>query len=154
MHAQCTESQEVAKALAAKAKETEGELVRLRRLEANHVAELDSVKRVEQEKVDSLNQRLGEVDEKCQKLSSEMATQSKVQTETAKRWVDEISALDRGLAGKSLVNIFFPSFAGFRLSAGGRNSVGSRQLEKLRISPGFWLVAGGICLTAAARRIS
>jgi hypothetical protein len=49
--------------------------------------------------VDNLNQRLGEVDEKCQNLSSDMATQSKVLSDTAKRWVDEISALDRGLAG-------------------------------------------------------
>ena len=77
----------------------EGELARLRRLEANHLTELNNVKQVEQEKVDSLNQRLGEVDEKCQKLSSEMATQSKLLSDTAKRWVDEISALDRGLAG-------------------------------------------------------
>jgi hypothetical protein len=46
-----------------------------------------------------LNQHLGEVDEKCQKLSSEMATKSKVLTETTRCWVDEISALDRGLAG-------------------------------------------------------
>ncbi|KAM0845108.1 hypothetical protein ACQ4PT_056606 [Festuca glaucescens] len=45
--AQCTASQETAKALAAQAKETEGELARLRRLEANHLAELEAVKRVE-----------------------------------------------------------------------------------------------------------
>jgi hypothetical protein len=179
MHAQCTESQEVAKALAAKAKETEGELAHLRWLEDNHLAELDSIKWVEQEKVDSLNQWLGEVDEKSQKLSSEMATQSKALTETAKRWVDEISALDRGLAGRSLLSIFFPSFAGFRLLAGGKNSIGSGQLEKLRISPGFrlvagccllvgcrqadfltsiisilWLVAAGVCSPAAARLVS
>ncbi|KAK1698304.1 hypothetical protein QYE76_015001 [Lolium multiflorum] len=44
---QCAESQEVARALAANAKETEGELLRLRRLEANHLAELAAVKRVE-----------------------------------------------------------------------------------------------------------
>ncbi|KAK1613914.1 hypothetical protein QYE76_019431 [Lolium multiflorum] len=50
------------------AQATEGELGRLRRLEANHVAELDSVRKIEQEKVDSLNRRLGEVDEQCQKL--------------------------------------------------------------------------------------
>jgi hypothetical protein len=87
--------------LAAQAKETEGELARLRRLEANHIAELDSIKWVEQEKVDNLNQRLGMVDEKCQKLSSDMAAQSKVLSEMSKRWVKEISALDRGMAGKS-----------------------------------------------------
>jgi hypothetical protein len=48
----------------------EGELARLRCLEANHLIELNNVKPVEQQKVDNLNQRLGEVDEKCQKLSS------------------------------------------------------------------------------------
>ena len=92
-------SQEAAKALAAQARETEGELARLRRLEANHLAELEAVKRVEQERVDNLNRRLGEVDEQRQKLISDMATQSKVLSDTAKRWVEEISALDRGLAG-------------------------------------------------------
>jgi hypothetical protein len=51
---------------------TEGELGRLRRLETNHAAELDSIKRVEQEKVDSLNRHLSEVDEQCRKLSSDM----------------------------------------------------------------------------------
>ncbi|KAM0860213.1 hypothetical protein ACQ4PT_046680 [Festuca glaucescens] len=61
--AQCTTSQETAKALAAQAKETEGELACLHRLEANHLAELEAVKRVEQERVDSLNRHLGEVDE-------------------------------------------------------------------------------------------
>jgi hypothetical protein len=55
-------------------KETEGEPARLRRLEANHLTELNVVKQVEQEKVDNLNRCLVEVDEKCQKLSSEMAT--------------------------------------------------------------------------------
>ncbi|KAM0839211.1 hypothetical protein ACQ4PT_060453 [Festuca glaucescens] len=63
--AQCATSQEMAKALAAQAKETEGELSRLRRLEANHLTELEAVKHIEQEKVDSLNRRLGEVDEQC-----------------------------------------------------------------------------------------
>ncbi|KAM0870359.1 hypothetical protein ACQ4PT_040051 [Festuca glaucescens] len=75
---QCFASQESARALAAKVKEIEGELARLRRLEANHLTELNAIKQVEQEKVDNLNQCLGEVDEKCQKLSSEMATQSKL----------------------------------------------------------------------------
>jgi hypothetical protein len=66
-------------------KETEGEMARLRRLEANHLTELSPIKQVEQEKVDNLNQRLGEVDEKCQKLSSEMGTQSKMLLDMAKR---------------------------------------------------------------------
>jgi TolA-binding protein len=85
VHVQCAKSQEVARALAAKAKVIEGELLRLRRLEANHLAELDSVKRVEQEKVDNLNQRLGEVDGQCRKLREEMTTQSQVLMATAKR---------------------------------------------------------------------
>ncbi|KAM0931461.1 hypothetical protein ACQ4PT_000466 [Festuca glaucescens] len=101
--AQCTASQETAKALAAQAKETEGELARLPRLEANHLAELEAVKRVEQERVDSLNQCLGEVDEQRQKLSSDMAAQSKVLSDTAKRWLEEISMLDRSLVVVNLV---------------------------------------------------
>jgi hypothetical protein len=62
----------------------EGELGRLRHLEASHLTELNNIKRVEQEKVDDFSQRLGEVDEKCQKLSSEMGTQSKMLLDTAK----------------------------------------------------------------------
>ena len=112
--AQCTASQETAKTLASQAKETEGELARLRRLEASHLTELEAAKRVEQGKVDDLNRRLGEVNEQRLKLSSDMAAQSKALSETSKRWVDEISALDRGLAG-----IFALSLAGFRLVAGG-----------------------------------
>jgi polyhydroxyalkanoate synthesis regulator phasin len=108
-------------------KETEGELARLRRLEANHLTELNAIKQVEQEKVDNLNQRLGEVDEKCQKLSNEMATQSKVLSETAKRWVDEISVLDRGLAGTLFFTCCIFPFS-FRLLAGGwrQGSAGGR----------------------------
>ncbi|KAK1669655.1 hypothetical protein QYE76_057814 [Lolium multiflorum] len=111
LRVQCADSQEVAKALAAKAKETEGELSRLRRLEANHLAELDSVKRVEQEKVDNLNLHLNGVDEQCQKLNNDMVAQSKVLTKTAKHWVEEISALDRGLAGTC--RLLSAGFTGF-----------------------------------------
>ncbi|KAM0840697.1 hypothetical protein ACQ4PT_059472 [Festuca glaucescens] len=68
---QCSQSQEVAKGLATK---------------------------VEQEKVDGLNRKLGEVDEKCQRLSSEVTKQSTLLTETARKWTEEISRLDRGLA--------------------------------------------------------
>ncbi|KAM0898012.1 hypothetical protein ACQ4PT_022202 [Festuca glaucescens] len=133
--AQCAASQETAKALAAQAKETEGELARLRRLEANHLTELEAAKRVEQEKVDDLNRRLAEVNEQCQKLSSDMAAQSKVLSETSKRWVDEISALDRGLAG-----IFALSFAGFRLVAGGYRFAGWLQADlNFVFFSGFWL---------------
>ena len=83
----------------------------MRRLEASHLTELEAAKRVEQGKVDDLNRRLGEVNEQRLKLSSDMAAQSKALFETSKRWVDEISALDRGLAG-----IFALSLAGFRLA--------------------------------------
>nr|XP_051208573.1 formin-like protein 14 [Lolium perenne] len=108
-------ARETARVLAAKAKETEGELSCLRRLEASHITELDSIKRVEQEKVDSLNRRLSEVDEKCQKLSSDMTAQSKVLSETSKRWVEEISALDRGMAAT------FPETQEEALAAVGRS---------------------------------
>jgi hypothetical protein len=59
----------------------EGELARLHHLEVNHLTELNTVRKVEQEKVDNLNQRLGEVDKKCQKLSSEMASESNLMSE-------------------------------------------------------------------------
>jgi hypothetical protein len=36
-----------------------------------------------------------------------MTTKSQKLTATAKRWVEEISALDRGLVGKSLLLSFF-----------------------------------------------
>jgi hypothetical protein len=113
----------VVKAAALKAKETEGELTRLRRLEANHLTELDSVKRVEQKKVENLNQRLGEVYSQFRKLRKDMDAQSQVLTATTKRWVDEISGLDRSLVGKSFI-VFLPSSC--RLPAVGRNSDGGR----------------------------
>jgi hypothetical protein len=42
--AQYVESEKTVKAAASKAQEAEGELARLRRLEANHLADLDSIK--------------------------------------------------------------------------------------------------------------
>ena len=74
--------------------------------------------------MDNWNQHLGEVDVKCQKLSSDMAAQSKVLFKTSKRWVDEISALDRGLAG-----IFALSLAGFRLAGRRLLFAGWRQAD-------------------------
>jgi uncharacterized membrane protein YdbT with pleckstrin-like domain len=100
-------------------------------LEANHIAELDSIRKSEQEKVDSLHHRLGEVDEQCQKLHSEMTAQSKVLTETSKRWVAEISALDRGMAGNLLLLRVLTSLAGFRLAA----LLPTGGWKRLRISP-------------------
>ncbi|KAM0924166.1 hypothetical protein ACQ4PT_005132 [Festuca glaucescens] len=95
---QCSQSQEVAKGLAAKVKMLEEELEWLRKQESEHQAELASVKQVGQEKVDSLNRKLGEVDEKCQRLSSEVTKQSTLLMETARKWTEDISRLDRGLA--------------------------------------------------------
>jgi hypothetical protein len=118
-------------------------------LEANHVAELDSIRKSEQEKVDSLHHRLGEVDEQCQKLRSEMTAQSKVLTETSKRWVTEISALDRGMVGNLLLLRVLTSLAGFRLVAGDRDSVASWRPEKLRISPASgWRRVAFVCWLA------
>jgi hypothetical protein len=62
---------------------------------------------VEQEKVDDLSRRLDEVDGQCRKLREEVNSKSEELTATAKRWVAEISALDRGLAGKSCFLIIF-----------------------------------------------
>ncbi|KAM0839714.1 hypothetical protein ACQ4PT_060137 [Festuca glaucescens] len=87
---------EIAQAI--KVKALEEELERLRKKESEHQAELLSVKQAEQEKVDGLNRKLGEVDEKCQRLSSEVTKQSTLLTETARRWTEDISRLDRGLA--------------------------------------------------------
>jgi hypothetical protein len=113
-------------------------LGRLRWLEANHIIELDSVKRVGQEKVDNLSRRLDEVDEQRRKLHEEVTSKSEELTATAKRWVEEISTLDRGLAGKSLLfSLFYllPASGcrlGFLLAAG--------SWRNLNIS---WLLAGG-----------
>ncbi|KAK1684560.1 hypothetical protein QYE76_045408 [Lolium multiflorum] len=95
------ESEKAVQAAAAKVKETEGELARLRRLEANHLTELDSLKRVEQEKVADLSKRLEEVERQRMEVRKEVASKSNELTATTKRWVEEISSLDRGLAGKS-----------------------------------------------------
>nr|XP_051221762.1 uncharacterized protein LOC127340017 [Lolium perenne] len=69
--AQSAESKQAVRTAAAKAKETEGGLARLRRLEANHLTELASIRRVEQEKVDDLSKRLEEVDQQRLKLRDE-----------------------------------------------------------------------------------
>ncbi|KAK1695957.1 hypothetical protein QYE76_012654 [Lolium multiflorum] len=129
--AQCTESEKAVQAAAAKAQETEGELTRLRRLEANHLAELAAVKRVEQEKVDDLSRRLDEVDGQCRKLHDEVSSKSEELTATAKRWVAEISALDRGLAAA------FPEAQQAALDAAGRAREARRQATGEESSPHF-----------------
>ncbi|XP_047084691.1 uncharacterized protein LOC124695934, partial [Lolium rigidum] len=104
--AQCAESEKAVQAAAAKAQETEGELTRLRRLEANQITELASVKRVEQEKVDNLSKRLEEVDQQRLKLCDEVTSKWNELMATAKRWMTEISALDRGLEGWEKATFF------------------------------------------------
>ncbi|KAK1599891.1 hypothetical protein QYE76_018726 [Lolium multiflorum] len=119
--AQRPEAEKAAKAVADKAQETDGELTRLRRLEANHVIELESVKRVEQEKVDNLSKRLEEVDQQRLKLRQEVTSKSNELSATAKRWVGEISSLDRGLAAA------FPEVQAVALAAAGKAREARRQ---------------------------
>ena len=127
---QCSQSQEVAKGLAAKVKALEEELERLRKQESEHQAELASIKQAEQEKVDGLNRKLGEVDKKCQRLSSEVTKQSTLLTETARRWTEDISRLDRGLAGKFCFPLFlFSSHLSGSSCQLAADSAGSRQLD-------------------------
>jgi hypothetical protein len=52
--------------------------------------------------VDDLSKRLEEVDQQRLKLRDEVNSKPNELLATAKRWVSEISALDRGLAGESL----------------------------------------------------
>jgi phosphate uptake regulator len=86
----------------------DGELKRLRQLEANHLKELAALKKAEEEKVEALSKRLEEVDRQRLALRQEVTSKSEELSATAKRWVDEISRLDRGLAGESLY-FSFPS---------------------------------------------
>jgi hypothetical protein len=75
--------------------------------------------------VEDLSRRLAEVEKQRLALHQEVTAKSAELSATAKRWVEEISALDRGLAGEFFA--FFLSFPlpafGWRLSA----SVDSRQ---------------------------
>ncbi|KAK1609921.1 hypothetical protein QYE76_033594 [Lolium multiflorum] len=60
--AQCAESEEAGRAAAAKLRVADGELTRLRKLEANHLKELAALRKAEEEKVEGLSKRLEEVD--------------------------------------------------------------------------------------------
>lgn len=95
----------------------DGELKRLRLLEANHLKELAALKKEQEEKLEGLSKRLEEVERQRLSLQQEVTTKSNELSATAKRWVSEISALDRGLAGECIF-MFLP-FAGFRLSTAG-----------------------------------
>ena len=140
--AQCAESEKAVQAAAVKARETDGELARLRRLEANHLVELEAAKRVGREEVENLKKRLEEVDQQRLKLRDEVTSKSNELSATAKRWVSEISALDRGLAGESL-HLFLP-FAGFRLSAAGLGWQPAAETTSAIDISIFRLGAGGV----------
>ncbi|XP_071683509.1 uncharacterized protein [Lolium perenne] len=94
----CAESEEAGRSAASKLKLAEQELTRLRLLEQNHLAELNSLRTAEKEKVDDLSRRLTEVEKQRLVLQEEVTAKSTELTATAKRWTDEFSALDRGLA--------------------------------------------------------
>ncbi|KAK1699015.1 hypothetical protein QYE76_015712 [Lolium multiflorum] len=96
--AQCAESEEAGRAAAAKLKVADGELGRLRWLEENHLKELALLRTAEKEKVDDLRKRLHEVEKQRLALQEEVTTKSAELSATAKRWVEEIGSLDRGLA--------------------------------------------------------
>ncbi|KAK1642852.1 hypothetical protein QYE76_060657 [Lolium multiflorum] len=93
--AQCATSEEANQAAAAKLKV---ELKRLRLLEANHLKELAALKKEQEEKLGGLSKRLEEVERQRLSLQQEVTTKSNELSATAKRWLGELSALDRGLA--------------------------------------------------------
>ncbi|KAK1698889.1 hypothetical protein QYE76_015586 [Lolium multiflorum] len=97
--AQCAESEEAGCAAAAKLKVADGELTRLRKLEANHLKELAALRKAEEEKVEGLSTRLEKVEQQRLALQQEVTAKSEELSATAKRWVQEMSRLDRGLAG-------------------------------------------------------
>ncbi|XP_071679057.1 uncharacterized protein [Lolium perenne] len=98
--AQCAESEEAGRSAAGKLKLAEQELTRLRLLEQNHLTELNSLRTAEKAKVDDLSRRLTEVEKQRLALQEEVTAKSTELTATAKRWTDDFSALDRGLAGE------------------------------------------------------
>ncbi|KAK1609321.1 hypothetical protein QYE76_032994 [Lolium multiflorum] len=101
--AQCVTSEEANRAAAAKLKVADGELKRLRQLEANHLKELAALKKDGEEKLADLSRRLDEVERQRLALREEVTTKSNELSATAKRWLEELSALDRGLAGESFI---------------------------------------------------
>ncbi|KAK1694477.1 hypothetical protein QYE76_011174 [Lolium multiflorum] len=97
--AQCAESEEAGRAAAAKLWVADGKLTRLRKLEANHLKELAALRKAEEEKVEGLSKRLEKVEQQRLELQREVTAKSEEMSATAKRWVQEIGRLDRGLAG-------------------------------------------------------
>ncbi|KAK1601645.1 hypothetical protein QYE76_026947 [Lolium multiflorum] len=75
--AQCAESEEAGRAAAAKLKVADGELTRLRKLEANHLKELAALGKAEEEKVDDLSKRLERVEQQRLELQQEVTSKSR-----------------------------------------------------------------------------
>ncbi|XP_071679975.1 uncharacterized protein [Lolium perenne] len=119
--AQCATSEEANRAAAAKLKVADGELKRLRLLEANHLKELAALKKEQEEKLEGLSKRLEEVERQRLSLQQEVTTKSNELSATAKRWLGELSALDRGLAAA------FPEAQEEALAAVGRAREDRRQ---------------------------
>nr|XP_051215238.1 uncharacterized protein LOC127332965 [Lolium perenne] len=119
--AQCATSEEANRAAAAKLKVADGELKRLRLLEANHLKELAALKKEQEEKLEGLSKRLEEVERQRLSLQQEVTTKSNESSATAKRWLGELSALDRGLAAA------FPEAQEEALAAVGRAREDRRQ---------------------------
>ncbi|KAK1691991.1 hypothetical protein QYE76_008688 [Lolium multiflorum] len=119
--AQCATSEEANQAAAAKLKVADGELKRLRLLEANHLKELAALKKEQEEKLEGLSKRLEEVERQRLSLQQEVTTKSNELSATAKRWLGELSALDRGLAAA------FPEAQEEALAAVGRAREDRRQ---------------------------
>ncbi|KAK1687022.1 hypothetical protein QYE76_047870 [Lolium multiflorum] len=92
--AQCAESEEAGRSAAAKLKVAELELTRLRRLEENHLKELDLLKTTEREKVEDLSRRLTKVEKQRLALQEEVTTKTTEASATAKRPVSARCALD------------------------------------------------------------
>ncbi|KAK1665638.1 hypothetical protein QYE76_053797 [Lolium multiflorum] len=119
--AQCAESEEAGRAAAAKLKVADGELTRLRKLEANHLKELATLRKAEADKVEDLSKRLERVEQQRLELQQEVTSKSEELSATAKRWVGEMSRLDRGLAAA------FPEAQEAALAAAGKARDARRQ---------------------------
>ncbi|KAK1609113.1 hypothetical protein QYE76_032786 [Lolium multiflorum] len=88
---------------------------------SNHITELEAAKQAGREEVEDLSRRLEEVEKQRRALRDEVTAQSQELTETAKRWVSEISVLDRGLAAA------FPEAQDAALAAVGKAREERRQ---------------------------
>ncbi|XP_071678083.1 uncharacterized protein [Lolium perenne] len=83
--------------------------------------ELAALKKEQEEKLEGLSKRLEEVERQRLSLQQEVTTKSNELSATAKRWLGELSALDRGLAAA------FPEAQEEALAAVGRAREDRRQ---------------------------